>query len=351
MTIRLAGDLTASALKRVAPRIRSVLRVEGTHRLLWELNALRRVDLGGRRALRELQREAYMTRFRSAYVARRPRTRGVALWIAHTTPDEFARPFPTIDQAVDWLQHDRERLDPQGSSAVASPRAAWLLRDYSRRLTLIERAARAAFGELFSRIVGSPQHEIVDEQIRTLGVRGLVSLLQFTGALSKQLQARFGPTNSQFLISLSALMGGCGYCGYGHALAGALSEFKETGRLHPLHPGSLTELYDLEDDEIKRRLDALLSAAAHARLRRHVRSMYELFLGELEAETEEDLLLLSVLETWRWTIECTIIRGVGIEPEDAWPVSPLGADKRLVARYLQARAAARAAGSGRQHGL
>ncbi len=343
MTIRLTGDLTATELRRVAPRVRSVLRVDSTRRLLWELNALGSADLGGRRSLRELQREAYAKRFRCAYVARRPRTRGVALWIAHTTPDELARPFPRRNQAVGWLQHDRDRLEANEASDDRASRGEWLLRDYPRRLTLIERAARAAFGAMFTRMIGISQHKLVGEQIRSYGVGGFVRYLQSMNALYTKLEARFGPTNSQLLIGLSALMAGCGYCGYGHTLAGALSEFKETGRLHPLHPGSITELYDLEDDEVAARLDALLVAPEHATLRLHVGRMYRIFLGEREPETGEDLLLLDLLETWRWTIECTIIEGVHIRPEDAWPMSPLGADERLLARYREAR-------SRREHG-
>ena len=57
-----------------------------------------------------------------------------------------------------------------------------------------------------------------------------------------------------------------------------------------------------------------------------------------------ELLLGQIVEFWMWTVECSIVEGVRIAPEEATSPHPVGADKALVQRYEAARAAERSTG-------
>ncbi|MCA9716571.1 MAG: hypothetical protein H6713_27560 [Myxococcales bacterium] len=112
MTICLGGDLTGGEFARVEPNVREIIGEQnGKHGVLWDLRQVRRCDLSARRSMQKLQSEIAERKLRTAYVASRPRIRGVALWVVHTSGDKLARPFANHDQAVDWLDTSRGRME------------------------------------------------------------------------------------------------------------------------------------------------------------------------------------------------------------------------------------------------
>ncbi len=214
--------------------------------------------------------------------------------------------------------------------------------EHPRSLSLLERTFVRSLVSLMSRALGEKNehdHAVASEYVRVMGLRGFFRYMKFVTRFIEKMEPVFGEANTQTLLGLSSLMAGCGYCGYGHTLAGALLLFRDTARLHPVHPHSIEALFELKDHEIMSRLDALLSAPGHEDLRRQLGRMYKIYLGELAPETEEDELLQELMDFWRWTIECTIVEGVSISPADSTSPHPVGADKRLRERYNEARAA------------
>ncbi len=112
VTISLGGSLTGGAFGRVETGVREVIDGgDGHHGVLWDLRKVRRCDLGARQAMKQLQSEIAKKAVRTAYVASRPRIRGVALWVVHTSGDALARPFANHNQAMDWLDATRGRIE------------------------------------------------------------------------------------------------------------------------------------------------------------------------------------------------------------------------------------------------
>ncbi len=215
-----------------------------------------------------------------------------------------------------------------------------------RELTVFERLFVRALVGLMSRVIGDKNHHdyaVAAETVRHFGVRGFFRYMKFVSKFVQQIEPVFGEANTQTLIGVSSFLAGCGYCGYGHALAGALILFRDTGKLHPLHPHSIAPLFDFEDQEVIERLDELLAEPDYADLRRQVNRMYRIYIGELDPSTEEDRLLKATVDFWCWTLECSIVEGVKITPDDSTSPHPVGGDRKLVARYQKARAAERAA--------
>ncbi|MCA9716570.1 MAG: hypothetical protein H6713_27555 [Myxococcales bacterium] len=211
-------------------------------------------------------------------------------------------------------------------------------------LTLSERMT-VKFVLAMNRLTTGEVHppDTAEEFIRFMGIRGFFRYLNFLNKFNKLMDKELGPANAQTLVGLAALMAGCGFCGYGHTLTGALMIFKERGELHPVHPFSISALFELEDHEVVEKLDEMLTKPGFEDLRRQTKRMYEIFLGELEPETEEDELLKGILDFWRWTVECTIIEGIHIVPENAKTFNSIGRDKALRKRYDAALAAEREA--------
>ena len=79
--------------------------------LLMDLVELRACSLATRTRLMELQRDVYAAGIRTAFVAQRPRFRGMCLWIAHVAEDPVARAFPSREQAEMWLAQSVGRLE------------------------------------------------------------------------------------------------------------------------------------------------------------------------------------------------------------------------------------------------
>lgn len=186
--------------------------------------------------------------------------------------------------------------------------------------------------------VGSVSDAVVHEAVRSLGVIGWFRYTMTTAKIVGKLQREFGEAEAQFIISLSSLLLGCGYCTYGHALAGSLLWFRDKGAVHPLDPSVMSELIELSDAEIIQRVEALLDDAEHEALRRLARRIYRLALEKEQAGNHQDELLDACMWIWRWTTESTIVEGISIKPEDAQPLHPIGHDQTIRARYHAALA-------------
>lgn len=79
--------------------------------LLLDLTSLSGCSLPTRTRLMELQRELFAAGIRTAFVAQRPRFRGMCMWISHVAEDTVARTFPTREQAEMWLGETMGRLE------------------------------------------------------------------------------------------------------------------------------------------------------------------------------------------------------------------------------------------------
>lgn len=78
--------------------------------LLVDLTGMSGFTSEARRALADLQQALAARAVRTAFVADRPRLRGLALWLAHTTNDPLARPFHQRTQAEAWLASREGRV-------------------------------------------------------------------------------------------------------------------------------------------------------------------------------------------------------------------------------------------------
>ncbi len=216
----------------------------------------------------------------------------------------------------------------------------------SRRPTLSQRVVARGLDLVLRAAFGDSRLEVQREFLATLGVRGAVRLASRVASLVKDATLRWGEVDTQLLVGLSAMWNGCCFCGYGHALAGSLMQFRDDGSLHPLHPHALTELYELRDLEVLDRLEALLSDDRYAPLRANAARMYALKAERCEPGDEDDRLLLAIVHVWTWYNECSTYVSLEYQPGDAIvPGHSIGRDRPLRARYEQARARERAAGT------
>lgn len=198
---------------------------------------------------------------------------------------------------------------------------------------LVERMFLRTIDVLGKLSVGHSNPVVNAELVRTMGVRGSIQHMTATLKVTNKLQEAFGHSNAQYLIGLSSLFIGCGFCTYSHVLSGALLWFRDEGSLHPLDPHVVSELFAMRDKEIALRLESLLAAPEHQRLRQLVSRMHKLYLEEVDDTHEDDALLEACLWIWRWTTECSIVVGITFEPDDAHPIHAVGRDRKLRERF------------------
>lgn len=183
-----------------------------------------------------------------------------------------------------------------------------------------------------------------EEWIGTMGVAGFFRFSVQGTKLIGRMSEEYGEADAQFLAGLSAALNGCGFCGYGHVITGALLHFREHGEVHPLYPRQIERMMDAEDDEAIAYLESRLDAEPFERLRGLARRMYELKMGA-KPQGADDELLTAAVWLWTWTTECTIGWGLTIEPDQAQPYGhPIGKDTRLREAYQQALARVEAGG-------
>ena len=211
------------------------------------------------------------------------------------------------------------------------------------RVSLPKRLVARAFHTALQLTYGGSALEVHEEAIVVLGWRRFLEISQNAFLVLRMLEERYGETDAQFIIGIAAMWNGCGYCSYGHVLTGALLAFRDHGRLHPLDPHVIAQLLPLENDDAMVQLAELLAADRDAPLRRLLARMHELRTGRAAPQTTDDHVLDAAMQTWSWYVECSIVVGFTIQPEDAFcPGHRVGRDKALQARYRRARASAAA---------
>lgn len=111
LLVRLRGVLEDHVVDRLSddllPRVRE-LGAQGE--LIIDMQELDSCTTEGRLRLIELQRGIAQAGARTAFVADRPRFRGIGLFVAHTSGDPNARSFHFLPQAQAWLSTDEKRL-------------------------------------------------------------------------------------------------------------------------------------------------------------------------------------------------------------------------------------------------
>lgn len=187
---------------------------------------------------------------------------------------------------------------------------------------------------------GSIPRVVLTEFVRTMGVRPFFRYVRTSLKVRHSLQRRYGHVNAQYLIGLASLFIGCGFCTYSHVLAGAILWYEERGRLHPLDCYRVAGMFEISDEELAERLRALLGDPEHQRLLELALRMQALYFEEAEGTSPEDDYLDACLWTWRWTTECTIVRGLTMRPEQTEPNHSIGRNKQLRRRYEAALAEA-----------
>lgn len=204
------------------------------------------------------------------------------------------------------------------------------------RLSLPMRVVTRALGTFGRLAYGNAQLVVQQEMIASLGVRRYVRLIRQAIAIIRVMNERFGEAQTQFLIGMTAMWNGCGFCSYGHVLTGSLLVYRDQGTLHPLHPRVIERLIELEPDRSIEALAELLRE--HPDLRERVSRLNELRSGRARPETVDDYVLDACRQIWTQYVEYTIVAGLTMKPDEAiCPAHPIGRDEKLIARYRRAR--------------
>jgi len=190
---------------------------------------------------------------------------------------------------------------------------------------------------------GSEARLVATECVRVMGIRGTLRYTATALKVTKLLEGEFGGITAQFLIGLASLFIGCGFCTYGHVMAGAVLWFRERGELHPLDHYVARDLFEMTDAEIREKLERQLRQPEHQRLLLLVLRMHDLYLECAEGTWPEDPYLEACLWMWRWTTECSIVDGITRTPETSTPNHPVGRDRATLERFERARREARSA--------
>lgn len=213
-----------------------------------------------------------------------------------------------------------------------------------RKLELRERFVVGAMN-VFSRVgygISSTFHE---DYVRTYGVSEYFKWLGEGFRITKLLEQRFGAAEGQMVIAMAGLWTGCRWCSTAHMLIANLTIFHADGTIGPIDELELAKWQELRDPEVMALLQQRL-IGRFAPLAPIAQRLYALRIGEVEPESDDDYLLVRANAMWEWLIECTIT-GIDMEPETIPAWGPLGRDRKLIARYRQARREREAAPEGR----
>ena len=112
LLVRLRGALQDDAVQHLSDDLLRRLDAIGPGgELIIDMNELESCTTEARMRLIELQRGIAKLAVRTAFVADRPRFRGVALYIAHHSDDTSARAFLLRAQADAWLRRSEGRIE------------------------------------------------------------------------------------------------------------------------------------------------------------------------------------------------------------------------------------------------
>jgi len=205
-----------------------------------------------------------------------------------------------------------------------------------RDLTLVERTVMNTLRTMFEATEG--YYGAFDEEM--IRHRGLGEYLKSLVYLSKhwiRLNKFFGAENTHILAFYSSMWNGCIYCGYGHLYAHNVNLFARTGQLFPLDEQDLDEYVRTRDEDLLALVRERLSTPDFAGQLRMIERLYAVRTGTLEpGNPEEDELLRLSIPYYSFINECSIV-----VDQKGPPMGKVAKDKALLARYHQARAAAK----------
>lgn len=202
-------------------------------------------------------------------------------------------------------------------------------------LTVGQRVFVWAFRRFSTAFAGFPD-PFVEEHVRGEGVRGYLGWAKSAFAVMAMLEKRFGPVESQLLIAFAAMWTGCRWCSVGHVLTSNVELFKREGELGPLDELTIPQLQMMQDPAVLEELLRRFSGPRWERLNPLIRRQYLLRSGQVEEESRDDELLQAINTVWEWVVECSII-AMDIDPSKIPPQTPIGKDRKLLARYYEAR--------------
>jgi len=119
VVVQLVGAMGGAEIKILSADLMEYLDGdEGPEGILFDLSEVEACDLAARQEMVEVQRLIAARGSRTAYLASRPRIRGVTLWIVHISQDGNARPIVSADEAEDWLDQRSTRMELIESEAT-----------------------------------------------------------------------------------------------------------------------------------------------------------------------------------------------------------------------------------------
>lgn len=150
LQVRLSGDIDENVVRQLIEDLLPQLQPLGEQgEILFDLCGLRTCPTSARSQLIELQRAVAKVGARTAFIANRPRFRGIALFVAHKSGDPNARAFHRRSQAQGWLRSDEGR-----AQALASLLGRARIPRLSRRSSQSQKL----------RAVGAEHHESSEEE-------------------------------------------------------------------------------------------------------------------------------------------------------------------------------------------
>ncbi len=120
VAIRIGGSMDIGHIRALFNEIRETFAGEPSpETVLFDLTEVERCEIAARQEMVAIQRFIATQGSRTAYLASRPRIRGITLWIVHISQDGNARPIVTLDEAEDWLGQEIDRIGEAEKQATA----------------------------------------------------------------------------------------------------------------------------------------------------------------------------------------------------------------------------------------
>ncbi|MFK7987791.1 MAG: hypothetical protein AB8I08_17370 [Sandaracinaceae bacterium] len=179
------------------------------------------------------------------------------------------------------------------------------------------------------------------ELVRTFGTRKAIEYLTVLGNISTRAEKLWGEADSQMMVGMSAFWNGCLYCSVGHVRAANIAIHRDRKLLCPLTHYRIPALSELKDGEAISAIRKSLAGDDYASTRRLANRMYELKIEGAESTgSDEDEMLLALVDGWSFLNDCSILSGVDARADRVPPLSIVAKDKALVQRYQDALGAA-----------
>ncbi|HGG56497.1 MAG TPA: hypothetical protein ENK31_01740, partial [Nannocystis exedens] len=120
LEIQIRGAMDVGLIRGLFGKLRETFAGEPSpETVLFDLTEVERCDIAARQEMVGIQRFIATQGCRTAYLASRPRIRGITLWIVHISEDGNARPIVTLDEAEDWLGQESDRIGLAEMQATA----------------------------------------------------------------------------------------------------------------------------------------------------------------------------------------------------------------------------------------